>query len=566
MSKSVGGRRFRSRALVFTAFALALGGSIAAGEAATQSGPQTTAATAAEPATPGGPLQVRLISTSQYSNTLAAIFGSDVAPAKRFAPVRRVEGLLAAGASSAVVTSGALDLFESSGREIAATVTDQAHRDVLVGCKLDAGGDNPRCARAFLSRVGRLLFRRPLTDAELDKSMQTLERGRAVGDFYSGLSASLTAMLVSPDFLFVRERSEADPAQPAALRLDAASRATRLSLLLWDSYPDDTLLAAAEHGDLNTSAGLARQVVRMTSSPRLERGVRAFFTDMFVLENYDTLAKDAVIYPAFTLKVASEAREQFLRTVVDHVIDRDQDYRDLFTTRRTFMTMDLGSIYRTAVIAQGSSDWVPYTFPADSDRAGILSQAGFLAVYAHAGRSSSTRRGRGIREVVLCQHIPDPPPNVDFSIIEDPHAHFQTARQRLAAHVTDPTCAGCHKRTDPVGLTLENFDGAGQYRSAEHGAEIDASGALDGGQPFSGAVGLGQAVHDNPATAACLVSRVWSYAVGRGSLPGENKWINYLDARFAADGYRVKALLRDLATSRALYAVAPDSSVKIASR
>src|SRR5262249_13531248 len=161
--------------------------------------------------------------------------------------------------------------------------------------------------------------------------------------------------------------------------------------------------------------------------------------------------------------------------------------------RRTFLSSELGALYKLPVNA-GSIGWVPYEFPAGDPRAGILTQIGFLAQYAHPGRSSPTRRGRAIREVLLCQKVPDPPRNVDFSNFENPANPLPTARERLTRHQENPVCAGCHRVTDPVGLGLENFDGAGQFRATERDAKIDPSGVLDG-EKFADAAGLGKAVH-----------------------------------------------------------------------
>jgi hypothetical protein len=125
-------------------------------------------------------------------------------------------------------------------------------------------------------------------------------------------------------------------------------------------------------------------------------------------------------------------------------------------------------------------------------------------------RARLNLRGKALRELLLCQKVPRPPPNVDFSIIENPKSTMKTARERLTAHRSNPVCAGCHKLTDPIGLALENFDGAGQFREAERGAPIDASGSRDGRFKL---VGLGRALHDHPAPPACLVRRVYSYGI-----------------------------------------------------
>src|SRR5581483_3074742 len=153
-------------------------------------------------------------------------------------------------------------------------------------------------------------------------------------------------------------------------------------------------------------------------------------------------------------------------------IKQKKDYRDFYTTRETYLSPSLAALYHLPT----SSDWQRYEFPADSPRAGMLTQISFLAGHSHPGRSSPTLRGKALREILLCQPVPRPPANVDFSIVENPNSNYHTARDRLEAHRKNPVCAGCHKIMDPMGLALENFDGAGEYRDTERGAKIDASG------------------------------------------------------------------------------------------
>lgn len=507
-----------------------------------------------EPAVNGGPATVRLLSQSQYLNAVADIFGPDIRNTVRFAPIKRDQGLLALGSSAAVVTPGAIDQFDASARAIAAQALDTEHRDLIVPCRpaTPAGADEA-CARAFFGKVGRMLYRRRLTETELDRQVATASAAaKEFGDFYRGLSSVLAAMLVSPKFLYVAERTEPDPEHPGQQRLDAYSKASRLSLFFWDAPPDDKLIAAAESGKLDSRKGLAEQVERLATSPRLVSGVSAFFKDMLVFEMFDTLAKDPVIYPAFTLDVANAAREQMMRTIVDHVVLRDEDYRDLFTTRKTVMTGDLGTVYRVPV--SSPKQFTPYEFPAESPRAGLLTQLGYLSVYSHTGRSSATRRGRALREVFLCQRVPDPPPNVDFSLIDDAEHKFKTARERVDVHLENPACAGCHRLTDPMGLALENFDGAGQYRTEENGARIDTSGSLDGVK-FTDAAGLGRAMRDSPATSSCLVSRLFAYSVARKMEPADNPYLKRLQGQFAEQGYRVRSLMRDIATGPGFFAM-----------
>ena len=523
---------------------------------------KTAAQASAEPPAAGAAPTLRLMSQSQYFHTLTDIFGPDITANIRFAPVQRSQGLLAVGAASAVVTPGAFDRLDAAARSVAQQVTDPRHRAFLTPCTPAAEtGRDDACARQFLSKVGRLLYRRPLSEQELALKVEIA--GQAAdngGGFYFGLSNALTGMLVAPNFLLVRETIEPDPARPGGWRLDGYSKAARLSFLLWDTAPDDALLRAAARGDLQDPRRYRQQVERMLAAPQFEQGVRAFFEDFLVLEAFDNVSKDPIIYPAYTTSVGKEAREQVLRMAVDHLVTQKGDYRDLFTTRRTMMSAGLASIYR-APVDLGPGAWAAYEFPPGDPRAGLLTQVGFLSQYAHPGRSSPTRRGRGIREVLMCQKVPDPPPNVDFSIVEDPKAKFHTARERLTAHNVDPTCRGCHMITDPIGLGLEKFDGAGQYREAEKGAPIDPAGNLDG-TDYADAAALGQALHDSPAVRSCIVNRLYAYAVGRAVARDETALLKHFQGDLDRSGYRFDDILRTIVYSQAFFAVKPANEPK----
>ncbi|MEE4278337.1 MAG: DUF1588 domain-containing protein, partial [Halieaceae bacterium] len=249
---------------------------------------------------------------------------------------------------------------------------------------------------------------------------------------------------------------------------------------------------------------------------------------------------------------AEDAREQTLRTVVDHLLVREGDYRDLFTDRSTFMSPALAIIYGVPA----EPGWAAHRFPEDSPRAGLLTQVSFLSLHAHPGRSSVTLRGQALRELFLCQTVPEPPPGVDFSVVTNPDSNYPTQRQRVAAHLETPSCAGCHRITDPIGLSLEQFDGAGGFRTTENGAVIDASGSLDGFE-FNGAVGLGEALRENPELPRCLVQRVYSYGTGSPPAAGARELLDYFAADFAENGYRLRELLRRIALSEAFSRVQP---------
>ncbi len=502
---------------------------------------------------------VRRLTGEQYRAVIRDVFGPTIEFGGRFEPGLKVNGLAAAGASSIGVTPAGMEQYDAIARVIAEQVVSETYRDQMIPCKpADVKAADDACARQFLAAVGRLLTRRPLTDGSIRAHVSAAHAGAAATrDFYKGLGLSLAAMLSSPQFLFRDAELEADPAAKGGWRLDPYAKASQLAFFLWNAGPDLQLMAAAEKGELSTGKGLERQVDRMIASPRFESGVRAFFIDNFGFDEFADLTKDAVLFPKFSAQAAGDAQEQTLKTLVQLLLKERGDYRDIFTTKRTFLTPELGAIYRVPLVdgrPTGTPDgWAPYEFAAADTRAGILTHMSFTALHSPAGRGSPTIRGKALREVILCQKVPPPPGNVAFTIIQDTgNPLFKTARDRLTAHRANPVCAGCHKITDPMGLALENFDGAGEYRTAENGKTIDTSGELDG-IAFKDAAGLGKAVHDNPATPSCLVNRLASYALGRVPGAGEQAWVAALQTSFAQNGYRVPDLMREIAVSDAFY-------------
>ena len=321
--------------------------------------------------------------------------------------------------------------------------------------------------------------------------------------------------------------------------------------MLWTTTPDAALLEAAARDELVDDDGLARQVDRLLDSPRLAEAVRALFADLYGFEEIEQglVRKDPALVPAFSQALIEDAREQTLRVNVDQLVDRGTDYRDLFTTRTAFMTRSLGLVYQVPV--QTAFGWERFEFPANGPRAGLLTHVSVMALRSHPGRSSPTLRGKFVREVLLCQDVPPPPGDIDFSeFAEEGGANRRTARERLTVHVTNEVCAGCHSLMDPIGLGFEQLDGIGVYRQAENGATIDPSGVLDG-EPFADARELGEVLARHPALGPCFVESVFRYAVGREVAPGERAFLTALEAQLDASGYRLRDVLRAIVLSDA---------------
>jgi hypothetical protein len=496
---------------------------------------------------------LRRINEAQYRNSIANIFGPDIAVAGRFEPETRVDGLLASGESILSVTPAGLEGYSRLADTISAQIVNEKNRDRLIGCKpASIKAADRACAQVVLSRYGRLIDRRPLTNAELASRVELASKvATQTGDFYAGLAKALSSMLVSPEFLF---RVEKASKTADGMAVDGYTRASRISFLLWNAPPDEELLRAAGAGELMTKKGLETQVDRLIASPRLEVGMRAFFTDMLQLDTFDTLSKDSEIYPSYNDRVASAAKEETLRMVLNQTLTTNGDYRDLLTTKKTFVNRVLASVYHVPYTFK--SEWEAYEFPADEQRSGLLTTVSFLAMFSHPGRSSPTKRGVALREIIMCDPTPAPPANVDFSILNGSDPKLVTVRQRLLAHTTDESCASCHTRSDPIGLSLENFNSIGEYRKQDENGLIDASAKI-GAKSFAGPVELGVVLRNDPKIPSCVTQNVFAY--GAGAKGGDLDPAVFEPAKkaFADSGYKLKTLLRATLTDPAFYRVIP---------
>jgi hypothetical protein len=509
--------------------------------------PPTTASNAA-------PIKVgiRRLTETQYRNIIADVFGTGIKIEARFEPEQREEGLLALGSARLSLTASGFEQYFALASSISRQVVQGTELPALAGCApVDPTKPDAACARRFIAAVGEKLLRRPLSEAEIASRLQAAAVGATQSrDFRAGLELALSSLLIAPEFLFRVELAEPDPGKPEQHRLDAYTKASRVSFLFWDTGPDAELLEAARSGTIHTDAGLKQQLARMVTSPRLRQGAAAFFTDMLQLEGFETLVKEPAVYPKFNQSVADSAREQTRLTTLDLLIDQKRDYRELFTANETFINRYLAAIYQVPFNFRG--EWMRYSFPASSGRAGILTQVSFLALFAHPGSSSPTRRGIKVHEIFMCELTPDPPADVDFSKVRD--STKGTVRGRLLDHMENTGCTACHRRSDPPGLALEHFDGLGQLRTTENGVPIDVGAEL-GEAKFTGAPGLANYLHDHPKVPACLVRNVYAYGVGRKPGFRDREYLAEQVKVFASNGYRVPDLLVQIAASAEFFAV-----------
>ena len=427
-------------------------------------------------------------------------------------------------------------------------LSDTANRGTLVACT-PAGTTDDTCARSFVRSFGRRAWRRPLADEEITRYAGIANNAATMlGNFYGGLEYALAGLLQSPHFIYRTEVGEPDPQDPSRRVLNGYEVATRLSYFLSATTPDDALLDAAAGGSLAMPDGLRSAAQRLVDAPAARTAAQSFFTELLRLGELNNLSQLPSIFPAaMSPTLGTSMRTETLRVLEDIAFTRDADYRTLFETPNTFVNGELAKIY--GLTSPTGTSFVATTLAASGPRAGILGQAGVLAMTSHPNATSPTRRGKFIREVFLCQSVDPPPPDVDPSFPPDPTGPL-TMRQRLASHAQNARCATCHGFLDPIGLGLENFDGVGAYRTQDAGQTIDASGALDG-QAFTDARGLGTALKNHPGLSTCLTRGVFRYALGHLETAGEDPIIVDLNGKFTAGGYRFKSLLLETAASAA---------------
>jgi len=422
-----------------------------------------------------------------------------------------------------------------------------------VGCEPLAPGD--QCVQGFLEDFGRRAYRRPLTPDELLRWQQVTVQ-LAQPDAWEGLRLAVAGMLQSPNFIYRVELGEPDPERPDRLRYTSHEMASRLSFLLWNTTPDDELLDAAAGDELLTEEGLRTHAERMLADPRANAAIQDFFAQYFDLGRLDGIDRDTTTYPLFSPTLPASARTEVQLLVDDFVFRRDADIRGIFGTRNTFVNEELAMLY--GVEAPGASPiaFVPVELPADGPRAGLLTLSAFLMMNAHETEPSPTRRGKYVRERVLCQTVMPPPDDVDTNIPEEA-GEAQTLRERLEQHATNPACAGCHSFVDPPGFLFENFDSIGAYRTVDKdGYAIDATGDLDG-TSLANATELGPLLAADPRVGKCVVEQLFRHAQGRLESEAESDVLTDLGERFADDGYRFKHLLLTLVTHEGFRTLAP---------
>ncbi len=474
-----------------------------------------------------GPTGLRLLTPSQYQNSVRDVLGDVEAQA-----VGQWRSSIAAAQGG--LSSAAVENYEEASVAVtAALFADEQARLDFAGCTPSGSPADP-CAASVVTSAGLRAWRRPLTQEEVERYTQLAAEVTALldDDPWRGLQHAVAGLLQSPNFLYrVELGAPVDPAEPLYVRFDAYELASRISYLVWNTTPDAELLDAAERGELDDPAGFDAQVERLLDSPRSRDGIVQLFVDMFNLDTLYSLQKDEELLPAFTPTIGPAMRVELEQVIEDTVLTQG-DLRRLFDTRGGYVNAELAALY--GIEGEFGDDFVPVTLP--ETRGGLLTLPGFLAINSGEASTSPTLRGLTINEMLLCQNIPPPPPDVVPDLPEPGDDEPKTKRELLEQHVSDEACASCHKFTDAIGLALEHYDALGGYRATDNGLTIDPSGEFNG-VAFNDAIELGELFADDDRITNCVVRHLYRYATGHVEQPEEQLTIAELYQELIDSGY-----------------------------
>jgi Protein of unknown function (DUF1592)/Protein of unknown function (DUF1588)/Protein of unknown function (DUF1595)/Protein of unknown function (DUF1587)/Protein of unknown function (DUF1585) len=511
--------------------------------------PEQRAALCAAGAVPlaKAPVLVRL-SFVQYDGVIQDLLGITDRPSLQFSPDPTVDGFSNYSASLAVSPQLARD-FRTTAENLAQSITaDSAKLSALLQCQPSAG---VQCATSFINRFVARAYRRPLASQETANYLTLFNSASSVFDsgdvFTNGVRLVIEAALQSPSFLYRQAPAEGTS---GVVTLTDVQVAEQLALTLWSGLPDDTLSQAASASLLHTPEQVRAQVQRMLASPKARRTLSKFHDEMFNLSLYTSIQKDPTRFPDFSTATIAAMQEEVRRFAEDIVFDTKGGVYDLFTAPFTYVNQETAPLYGL------SGDFGPEMVRVDlnaNERAGIVTQTGFLASHAHSRDTSPILRGVYVFRDLLCNGLGAPPADV-VQTVPDATAALKTQRQRVQAITGSGSCNACHSNINPPGFALEAFDTLGRVQTTDNGEPIDTkvSMFIDGvATELNGPVELAQAMGASDQAARCYTTKLARFMLQRREADGDVCAIDDVSRGFATPGYTIADALTALSTTRA---------------
>ena len=471
----------------------------------------------------------------------------------------------------------AVDFIELAGPlGVSADKLPESHQRIFGGVRPVEGKSRRAAAEEVIAKFGARAFRRPLTADEVQKYARifdTAESGTGVPpvsgantgrtpvppSFERSMKPALVSLLVAPHFLYRVEADRAARAADGSYALDGYELASRLSYFLWSSMPDDELLAAAATGKLTDDAELLRQTRRMLADLRSAALAQNFATQWLAIRNVENFQPEKKRFGEFGSALRNAVMQEpvllFQSVLADHaslLTLLDADY--------TFANEDLAKLYKFTLPPLPDEEQkkesnrrimrrVP--LPPDAHRGGVMTTAAVLMASSHPTRTSLVKRGKWVLDNLLGTPPPPPAPNVAALPERAENGEKLTLRQQVELHRADPVCAACHKRMDPIGFALENFDAIGRWRDKDESKQaIDAAATLPDGTKVNGPDELKKLLLTRKDDfTRCLAEKLLTYALGRTPEPYDLRPVKRIVSATAADGYKLTTLVTEIVKS-----------------
>ncbi len=402
------------------------------------------------------------------------------------------------------------------------------------------------CVEKILSELAHKAYRRPVSKVDTAGLMKFVRMAKAEGQsMEQGIQLAITAMLVSPHFLFRIER-DVNPTDAAAVhKITDLELASRLSYFLWSSMPDDQLRGLAEAGKLRTAGVLEGQVNRMLADERSAAFANNFAGQWLEVRNLDSLKPDPKKFPDWNPELR-DAMKTETRMFFEYMLRENRPLPEFIDAKYTFLNARLAKHYGIAGVEGPEFRKVELT---TDQRGGILSHASVLAVSSYPTRTSPVIRGKYILQNILGAPPPPPPPDVP-TLDEDQVANAGSMRQQMEKHRTNAVCASCHNRMDVLGFGLENYDALGKWRTKDGTFPLDVSGIFPNGKEFSTPAEMRVLLKEEvPQFARCITEKMLTYSLGRGLERYDRRTIEDIDQKNAAAGYPFQGLVLEIVKS-----------------
>jgi hypothetical protein len=484
-----------------------------------------------------GRVVVRRLNRAEYNNTIRDLFGADL---KLAADLPADDSGYGFDNIGDVLTLSPLLMERYFAAADLVDHTPEARKRVFI-CGHKKGQHQAACARTNLAAFARRAYRRPVTDAEVDRLVRFVHTAQRHGDtLEQGVLVAVKAALVSPNFLFRIEHDQA-----ATQKVSDVELASRLSYFLWSSMPDDELLHLAEERRLGAPSVLDEQVRRMLRDPKSRALVENFGGQWLELRNLDAAVPDENKFPEFGGVLRSAMRQE-TELFFDAIVREDRSIFDFIDANFTFLNERLAKHYGIEGVT--GRDFRRVTLDTEQ-RAGVLTHASVLTVTSYPARTSPVLRGKFLLENFL--NAPPPPPPPGIPALAEPEAGVHASlREQLEQHRANPACASCHTRMDPLGFALENYDAIGRWRTHDGDFPIDASATLPDGRRLSGPVELRQVIKSQPqAFRECFASKLLTYALGRGLEDYDKPVVQSVTRGLQDGGDRFSQLVTDIVRS-----------------